>query len=263
MSDLSTIRWCGAAGIFGATLLLAADWILLGTLTSGSEFQRNWQVYLSAMPSWRLTVGGLAGPIGAWFYVVGFWQLYLALKPAGRVLAFVVFAGFSMSFVWVAGAFHPSLPFVADALRAKQAASGEGGAVVQAAAERTFAYAGALYHVGLAPSVVGVALLAWTVFRKRTRYPRWFLAFNPALLYALTMLFEQVPEPLGGLLVIGAGNLVFLCFFALSTVLLWNGGRREGPAVALPEPLPRPTDPANAPGGDSTTQETATPAPRP
>src|SRR5207248_6081407 len=69
---------------------------------------------LSEMPHWRLLIGGLVGPVGAWFYVVGFWQLYLALKPAGRPLAFAVFAGFSMSFVWVAGAFHTSFPFLAD-----------------------------------------------------------------------------------------------------------------------------------------------------
>src|SRR5262245_18005090 len=53
-------------------------------------------------------------------------------------------------------------------------------------------------------------------------------ALNPALLYPLTTLFRWLPAPLGGLLVIGAGNLVFLVYFAVSTALLWNGGRLEG-----------------------------------
>jgi hypothetical protein len=101
-----TLPLCGIAGMVGASLLLAADWTLLGTFSSGSEFKENWCALLSEMPRWRLLIGGLVGPVGAWFYVVGFWQLYLNLKPAGRPLAFAVFAGFSMSFVWVAGAIY-------------------------------------------------------------------------------------------------------------------------------------------------------------
>jgi hypothetical protein len=235
--NAATLRLCGVAGLVGASLLLAADWTLLGTFTSGSEFRENWHVLLSEMPRWRLTVGGLAGPVGAWFYVVGFWQLYLALKPAGRPLAFGVFAGFSMSFVWVAGAFHTSFPFLAEASRMRGAATGDETTVVRAAVEGMFAYAGWLYYVGLAPALVGVVLLAYAVVRKRTRYPRWFAALNPALLYLLSILFQWLPAPLGGLLVIGAGNLVFLLFFAVSTALLWNGGKFEGSEAGPPMTL--------------------------
>src|SRR5215472_16396143 len=80
---MRALRLCGIAGLIGSSLLLAADWTLLGTFTSGSEFKDNWCALLSEMPRWRLLIGGLAGPVGAWFYVVGFWQLYLALQPAG------------------------------------------------------------------------------------------------------------------------------------------------------------------------------------
>jgi hypothetical protein len=228
----------------GASLLLAADWILLGSLTSGSEFQDNWYVLLSETPRWRLTVGGLAGPVGAWLYVVGFWQLYLALKPAGGRLAFGAFAGFSMSFVWVAGAFHTSFPFMADAWRAKRAVTGTEAAVVQGLAEQTFAYAGLLYYIGLAPALIGTGLLAYAILRGRSRYPRWFAALNPAVLFLLSTLFRLVPAPLGGPLVIGAGNLVFLLFFAVSTVLLRNGGQCDGSGGAPPDKVRQLTGPA-------------------
>jgi len=239
-----TLRLCGIAGIVGACLLLAADWILMGTFTSGSEFKENWYVVLSQMPQWRLTVGGLAGPVGAWLYVVGFWQLYLTLNSAGRYVAFGVFAGFSMSFVWLAGAFHTSFPFMAHAWKAKEAATGEGAAVVQEMKEATFSYAGRLYYLGLAPAFIGTVLLAYAVLRGLSRYPRWFAALNPAILFLLSTLFQYLPAPLGGLLVIGAGNLVFLLFFTVSTVLIWNGGKCEGTVVEPPKQAPDLTGPA-------------------
>jgi hypothetical protein len=49
-NNVPTLRCCGIAGMVGAGLLLAADWILLGTFTSGSEFKENWQVLLAEMP---------------------------------------------------------------------------------------------------------------------------------------------------------------------------------------------------------------------
>lgn len=233
MGDVQTLRWCGAAGIFGAALLLAADWVMLGTFTSGREFNERWYVLLADVPRWRVLAGGLAGPVGAWFYVVGFWQLYLALKPAGKRLAFLVFAGFSMSFIWAAAAFHTSFPLMADAWQAREAA---GGAITESA----FGYFGLLFYAGLAPSALGTVLLAYAVLCRPTRYPRWFAALNPGLFYLLTWSFAWVPAPLGGLMVVGAGNLVFLTFFAASTALLRDGGRGESPAVGPPNPTPLP-----------------------
>src|SRR5262249_22524076 len=127
-------------------------------------------------------------------------------------------------------------PFLADAWRLREAAAGDGTTAVWEAAERMFAYAGWLYYIGLAPSLVGAVLLAYAVLRKRTCYPRWFAALNPALLYPLATLFQSLPAPLGGLLVIGAGNLVFFVFFDVSTALLWNEGSEAGPSNAMVMP---------------------------
>lgn len=222
MTKVATLRWCGIAGIVGATLLLAADWLLLATFTSGGDFKERWLAVLLEIPRWRLVAGGLMGPIGAWFYVIGFWQLYLALKPAGRHLAFLVFAGFSISFIWAAGAFHASFPLFADAWRAKQAAN----PAVDLTADPTFHYFGWLFLAAMPFAALATALLAFAILWKETRYPRWFAAVNPALLYLVTLVFAWVPAPAGGLLVIGAGNMVFLAFFVSSTAILWNGGPR-------------------------------------
>jgi hypothetical protein len=133
-----------------------------------------------------------------------------------------------MTFIWVAGAFHTSFPFVAHAWLSQEAVTGEGAAVVKWHSEQSFAYFALLFTVGLLPSVVALGLLAYTVLRRPTLYPRWSVLCNPALLYLVAYPFRWLPAPLGGPLFIGTGNLVFMLFFSLSTTWLWNGGRSVG-----------------------------------
>jgi hypothetical protein len=225
MNDLGTIRFCGCAGIGAAVLLLASDWLMLGTFSDARGFAQNWLTILARMPPWRVMLGAIAGPLGAWLYVVGFWQLYLALRPAGRLLAFICWAGFSLGFVYVAGAFHASFPFLAHAAQSmKSTDSGVRENLVRSLSERTLNYAGMLFAAGALPSLVGCLALAYAVLVLPTRYPRWAIVFNPLVLYVVTLAFRFVPAPLGGLLYIGFGNILFLTFFAVSTVVLWNSG---------------------------------------
>jgi hypothetical protein len=111
---------------------------------------------------------------------------------------------------------------------AGSASGGERAAVSAGTAGPTFRYFGLLFLASMPPAAVASVLLPYAILWKDTRYPRWFAACNPALLYLLATLFAWVPAPLGGLLVVGAGNMVFLVFFVCSTALLWNGGLCEG-----------------------------------
>jgi hypothetical protein len=220
--EIRLLRSCGVVGICAAVFLLAADWTLMGSFVSGPEFRRRWHEILSGMPPWRLYVGGLAGPVGACLYAVGFWHVYLAVRPAGRKVALAVFASLTLSFALIAGGFHTALPFVAYAWQSRTATTVP---AVTAPIDDLFQYAKAIYTLGLIPGFVGMALLGYAVLTGRTRYRRSFVIWNPGLLYVATYLFERLPAPMGGLLVIGAGNLVFLVFFAASVVVVWNGGR--------------------------------------
>ena len=218
------MRYCGGAGLMGAAMLLASDWLMLGTFCGANEFMDDWPTLLAEMPAWRVTLGAIAGPLGAWLYVVGFWQLYLALRPAGKRLAFVCWAGCSIGFIYVAGAFHTSFPFMSYAIHSTTAFAGDGPQRA-AAAQQTMEYAAMLFSAGGLPSLVGYLSLAYAVLILPTRYPRWTVAFNPLVLFVFTLTFRFVPAPLGGLLYVGFGNILFLVFFAASTAVLWNGGR--------------------------------------
>ena len=146
------------------------------------------------------------------------------MRSAGRRLAFLCSAGFSIGFVYVAGAFHASFPFMAHAAQSMEAVETRGPDRVTALAEQTINYAGLLFVSGALPSLVGCLTLAYAVLFLHTRYPRWMIVFHPLSLYLVTLAFRFVPAPLGGLLYIGYGNILFLVFFAASTAVLWNGG---------------------------------------
>lgn len=225
MNGHQAIRSCGFAGIVGAALLLASDWLMLGHWTSGRELAENWLELLADTAKWRVIVGAAVGPLGAWLYVIGFWQIYLALRPAGHWLAFFCWAGFSVAFIYVAAAFHASFPFIADAAQSMDSAGTDAGNAPPGA---VFEYAGLLFAISVLPALLGCLIMAYAVLALPTRYPRWMVVFNPALLYAVTLTFRYIPAPLGGPLCIGFGNIIFLMFFVASTMVLRNGGREHG-----------------------------------
>ncbi len=194
---------------------------MLGAATSGQEFSVKWLDVLASMPEWRLTIGGLAGPIGAGFYILVFGQLYLALSPANRALSFVCSAGLSLSFVCL-GAFHAAFPFAAYLKQMHNTAVGT--PTVDAAYAEAMAYFGKMYYLGLGPAVISILLMPCLLLFCRTSYPKWFVVANPAIFWLGCMTFRYVPAPLGGPLFIGSGNIAFLFFFISSTIALWQGG---------------------------------------
>lgn len=221
-ASIRQLRYLGVCGAFGAFVLLISDWVMLGAPTSGQEISVKWLDVLAAMPKWRLTCGGLGGPIGACLYPFGFGQLYLGLRPGGRPLAFLCFLCFTFSFVCL-GAFHAAFPFagylhsIYETLNANPA--------VEHAYANAMAYLGTMYYVGLAPAVIPILLMPWLVLSGHTKYPKWFVLANPAIFWIGSLAFRYIPAPLGGPLVMGSGNIAFFLFFCFSTVALWHGGK--------------------------------------
>ena len=76
MNEVSTIRLCGMAGVTAAVVLLSSDWLMLGAFTDARGFANDWLDILTETPRWRVRSGAIVGPLGAWLYAVGFWQLY-------------------------------------------------------------------------------------------------------------------------------------------------------------------------------------------
>lgn len=220
------LRRFGLAGLAGALFMVLSDWMMLGSWLSAAEFQQRWLEILTTAPMWRVWLGGIVGPIGAGLYALGWGHVYLALRPGDRRLAAICFGSLTLNFICIAGAFHASFPLLREMLLLHQAA---GLPDDVAPMQNAMWYFGSLYMLGMPFGAVGILILPFAILKTNTLYPHWFAAVNPLLIWMLFWLFAFLPAPIGGPLWIGSSNLVFVCFFAASTAVLWN---RQSPAVA-------------------------------
>ena len=219
MTAFPFLRLTGAIGIFAATLMFAADCIFMDASSSGMEFGSIWLSRLIESPNWRLTLGGIGGPIAACFFVIGFSHVYMALRPGGTFLAFLCAAGFSSGYI-ILGAWHSVGPMLAFIHRLQRDAGAQ--EVIDSGV-----YMQNLGLVGVVPIVCSLILLPILILSRTSLYPKWFAIVNPGLINAVVMfLFAFVPAPLGGFLVIGSGSLSFLLFFICSAIVLWNRGEK-------------------------------------
>lgn len=210
------LRLLGIFGIGAAALMLGSDCILMDSSSSGAEFGRVALARLTASPNWRLTLGGICGPIAAFLFGIGFGHVFLALRPGGSVFAVLCAAGLSAGYV-VLGAWHAAGPMFAFINRMQPN-------VANPLAHEGWAYLMTLGIVGFLPAACSLVLLPLLILFRKTLYPKWFALLTPGALYLVAgFLLPYVPAPLGGYLTMGAGSLCFLLFFIGSTAILWNG----------------------------------------
>ena len=83
----------GIIGIIAALLMFAGDMFLYFTTETISNFEEGIIIKtLGEVSNARLTIGGLIGPFAAFLYIIGFYQIYLAIKPSHKKTAKGIFA---------------------------------------------------------------------------------------------------------------------------------------------------------------------------
>lgn len=219
-SSSTMIRWAGIIAILAALLGVIADLAL--QYTSNTAYLLSDQsLYLLDVPPSRLFVGHYLGVIAILIEIVGFWQIYRALQPAGERFALPFFL--ISSFGAMLGAtFHATFIFVGLTL---QAQSGE-----VEAARQTFTMLLTSFdtaRIGLAiPALLGIVIsslwYAFVVGFKPSNYPRWMAICNPLVFLLLLVLLVIGIRPSGLVLAPTALNLSHLLFFICSTAMLWK-----------------------------------------
>ena len=216
----SRLRLAGAVALAAAALVFAADVVMLGRPVSGAEAAAADLRALSALPEWRLRVGGY----GAFLIpalIAGVWQLYEGVRPAGvrwAVPPFLLLSNF-----FAAGAvYHYLLAFAVASAKAQ----GTSGEALRAGWEGAQGYLSVPFGVCVFSLTVGSLWFGAAVLFRRTHFPRWMALFSPAIPVGAAIAFTwSLPAPAGGYLFPAAIHLATPVIFGTSTALLWNVGR--------------------------------------
>ena len=212
-----TRRLTGLCGLTGALLFFAGDMLFYGHFGSGATFADDMRTTVMQASNERLFAGGLVGPIAACLCIVGFWHVYLNIRPSSLVLGRALFAAFFM--LMVAGSAVHTL-WTAKGLALKYCgAQGSSCADLLAVTKSYWTLA---YNLSAIPGYLGAALLFGLVVMGKTWYPRQTVIANPAALILLSALAARVPAPLGAILVGGSTNLSIAAFFFVSVLTTWT-----------------------------------------
>ena len=211
----SALRVYGLCGIFGAALFIVGD--LLYNHTPGST--ESPAVKMSRLSESRLINAGTAGLMGSWFYLAACLHLYLAFRPAGKVFAFILLLAFAFLMVCY-GISHAA--YFAIAAAAKTAAGL--GSDPEKWAELGNDFFKRLVLITYIPVIISSLMMVYGILTAKSLYPWWMVFFLPVIIYYLkTPLVRLLKGRLRELVNDFYDNIVFLVFFLISTVILWNG----------------------------------------
>ena len=93
MDKMPNQRIIIVTGIIGmvAALLVGTGEFMLHYSPAGDYADDGNYVYLLNVPEWRITWGHFLAMFGAPFYLIGYWHMYLGLRPYGKILPYLVF----------------------------------------------------------------------------------------------------------------------------------------------------------------------------
>src|ERR1700676_1483299 len=217
-SSQQTRRFAGAAGVLGALLFFAGDMLFYGHLGPGASFHDSMLATVTNASLAQLFAGGLVGPVAACLCIVGFWHVYLNVRPSAARIGQVMFAAFFALMVF-GSAVHTL--WTAKGLALKYC-YGDDDVGCRALLQATNSYWNLAYNIGAVPGYAGALLLIALVLFGKTWYPKWTVLANPAALMLLSPLAGKAPAPFGAILAGGFTNLAIAIFFLVSLWTTWT-----------------------------------------
>lgn len=199
----------GIVGIMAGIIMFVGDMFLYFTNAPIHDFEKELVTILGGVAPTRLMIGGLLGPLAAFLYMIGFYQIYLVTKAPYKKIAKIIVLLLSFGIVY-GGAFHAHfahLGFVAS----------QGNERVLQLTQDYMVYH---FYIMFFPSLIAYCLLAYLIVTNKTFYPRWFVLSSPIVLFWFSAVVNLLPQPLLIIVAGGWSNIIFICFFGLSTVYL-------------------------------------------
>lgn len=195
-------------GIMGGLLMLFGDFCFYMTAISGEDFLRT--SVMNTMPTNRLIIGGVVGPLAGLLYGLGALMFYMVFKDHNKLLARIL-AGLFVIMLVVGGAYHSiytTYGFVPDI-------------DPNGIADKISALIGALQQVSFVAGLTGSFLFIYLVLRYNSAFPKWIIFLTPTFWTLLNgPIAPYIPYPFGSVIVGGWINICFVLFFTLCFFLL-------------------------------------------
>jgi hypothetical protein len=203
------IKLTGILAIIGATIMFIGDMLLYFTSSPVNNFQKEIISIMGNISPTRLIIGGAIGPLATGLYIIGYYQIYLAIKPTYKKIAKVIFAVLSFGIIY-GGSFHAFFPILGF-----MSSTGSEEALILAES-----YSITIFNLMFIPSLLAYLMLTYLILTRKTYYPRWIVFVSPFILFWLSPLVQQLPQPFMMVVAGGWSNLIFILFFSVSTYTL-------------------------------------------
>lgn len=225
---LVAVQVTGLLAILGALIYAIGDVLMLAAQIDIANYP-NLQAHANllsgaekmvALPSWRLSWGGLLGVFATPLMLAGFWQVYQGLSPAGANLALPPVLLFVCASV-IGAYVHGSFMHLGESVHALNRTDAESQDVLVGMLGRQRKTLMLSYGVVLIFILIAAILFSVLVASGQTAFPTWVALFNPVTLSIAWLLGRKLLPRVMRNVTEGAGfNIAYLIFFIITTVTL-------------------------------------------
>lgn len=158
----------------------------------------------------RLYIGGMLGPIAAFFYCIGYYHLVLMMNENYQILGWICFAINSLAII-CGGAYHSHFAYLGLIGRhdAKEAL------------EEVTKYVNVQKTVAFGLQAIGFLMMAILIALKWTVFPRWMFLVTPGILFLLVPLTRKLPKGLHMIISGGWTNLISVIYYGVALAVAY------------------------------------------
>lgn len=198
-------------GLVGAILMFAGDMVLYYNKEDyvGATTLEPIVAIMKKESRRRLYIGGLLGPIAAFFYCVGYYHLVLMVKEEFQILGWICF--FINCFAIICGgAYHSHFAYLGLIGRYDS----------KEALEEVCKFMNVQKTVAFGTQAIGFLMMAIFILLKWTVFPCWMFLITPGILFLLVPVTRKLPKELHMIISGGWTNLISVIYYGVAIAVV-------------------------------------------